>query len=284
MIYPISFSIPACKIVTTVPIKTQLFGTVIPGDNRTYVFNDEVSYYKDYQRSIFGKTKLKGGWDCLRHYEILANGCIPWFDNLQSCPPNTMTHFPKQLVLDAMSKGEKITEDDIQYYSNSLLEYTRNNLTTEKMAKYVLETAGNSNAKSCLFFSGEIYPDYLRCLTLLGFKQLLGKECHDYPGIPHIYTDYAMPNKLYGKGITYTCLLDKSIYRDSNYDKTIEQDIKNKKYDIIIYGSIHRGMPLWDLVNSVYSKKEIILLCGEDLHTCSFKNTHNNYNLFIREL
>ena len=38
------------------------------------------------------------------------------------------------------------------------------------------------------------------------------------------------------------------------------EDIKNKKYEIVIYGSYHRGMPYYDLVN------EIILLCGEDIH------------------
>jgi hypothetical protein len=37
----------------------------------------------------------------MRHYEILANGCIPWFVGLQDVPSNRLTHFPKELVLEA---------------------------------------------------------------------------------------------------------------------------------------------------------------------------------------
>ena len=40
---------------------------------------NESDYYKDYQRSYFAITCKKGGWDCLRHYEILANAVSPTF-------------------------------------------------------------------------------------------------------------------------------------------------------------------------------------------------------------
>ena len=65
------------------------------------------------------------------------------------------------------------------------------------------------------------------------------------------------------------------------WDKTIENDIKEQKYDIVIYGSFHRGMPYYDLVSSVYDPNKVILICGEDLHTCCFSDKHP---VFIREL
>ncbi len=83
LINPISFSIPAEKIVQDVPVKTKMYATVIPGVASTYKFHTEELYYKDYQTSCFAITKKKAGWDCLRHYEILANGCIPLFEYTQ---------------------------------------------------------------------------------------------------------------------------------------------------------------------------------------------------------
>jgi hypothetical protein len=290
MIYPIGFSIPACKLIGSVQLKTQKYGTVIPGNSRTYIFHNEKDYYNDYSKSIFGLTKCKGGWDCLRHYEILANGCIPWFEGLERCPVNTMTFLPKQLIMEAMQTCQtetNLNSERIMNYSNQLLEYTRSHLTTTAMAKYILETIGKSDVTSILYLSQDPSPDYLRCLTLEGFKELFGAQCHDVPCIPHLYMQYGEENakRIYGKGISYTCILDRTTYRDESRDATVLEDIRSHRYDIVIYGSIHRGMPYWDEVNRVYDKNEIVLMCGEDLHNCKMKETFGkDYNLFVREL
>ena len=80
----------------------------------------------------------KAGWDAMRHYEILANKCIPYFIDLENCPSQTLTNLPKELLL----KGKKVTEnfDDKEYFSilNEVFEYTIKNLTTKQLAKYVL--------------------------------------------------------------------------------------------------------------------------------------------------
>jgi FkbM family methyltransferase len=284
-VFPIDFSIPECKIVDKVPDKTKNFAHIIPGDVSTYIFNEEKEYYQDYQQSIFGRTCKKGGWDCLRHYEILANGCIPWFDQLDKCPKKIMTHFPKEVVFQAMNEYEKDSDTFCQHeykkYANILLEYTRNHLTTKSMAQYILDTV-KTNAKSVLYISEKPEPDYLRCLTLHGFKELFGSNCHDYPCVQHLYTDYPNPKDIYGKGMTYTCLLDKTKYRDINADLTVENDIKNHKYDLIVYGSIHRGVPFWNLVHEYYSSNDIVLMCGEDSLACR----HSEFTdyVFIREI
>ena len=41
------------------------------------------------------------GWDCFRHYEILGNGAIPYFLDLESSPKQTMALLPKALLLKA---------------------------------------------------------------------------------------------------------------------------------------------------------------------------------------
>ena len=89
---------------------------------------------------------------------------------------------------------------------------------------------------------------------------------------------------LYGKGISYTNLLDINLH-SNEFDQTIENDIKTKKYDIVIYGSYHRGMPYYDLVMSYYDPKNVILLCGEDIHDCDYINWINkSHYVFVREL
>ena len=284
MIYPIGFCIPECKIIKDVGVKEMEMAIIIPGDPKTYIYNSEKEYYEGYAKSVFGTTKQKAGWDCMRHYEILANGCIPWFEDLAACPPQTMTHFPKQLVLDAM----KTRNEPNHGLAKNLLDYTREHLTTKAMATYVLKTSGNQDARSILYISQDPCSDYLRDLLLHGFKELLGSRCHDSPRIPFLYTDYpeSEVSKLYGKGMSYTRLLDPKDH-DSSKDSTLVQDIEKRVYDCIIYGSVHRKMPYWNKVNKSYKPKEIIILCGEDLHECKYKHFFGDdkgHSLFIREL
>jgi hypothetical protein len=275
-IYPISFSIPSQHVLDEVPIKTKHLATVIPGNPSTYVFSTQQSYYGDYQASVFGKTWKKGGWDCMRHYEILANGCIPWFEGLDKCPPKTLTHLPKDLIKQAMAS------DTPETFIPALLEHTRAHLTTRAMARYVLEAAGHPNAKRVLFLSSDDRPDYLRCSLLSGFKELLGKECSESVVVPHIYDDYGPTDHLYGRGFSYT----RSIPASSKPAPVHIDDIKNHKFDLVIYGSLHRGMPAWETVKSAYLPSEIVLVCGEegDDHVCDgYTYASQGHPVFIRE-
>ena len=48
------------------------------------------------------QVKRKGGWDCLRHYEIMGNSCIPLFEDIQNAPRFTMMKLPKALLTKVM--------------------------------------------------------------------------------------------------------------------------------------------------------------------------------------
>jgi hypothetical protein len=139
MLRPINFSIPKQLIVSEVPKKTKDYASIIPGDISTYVYDNQSDYYKDYQSSYYGVTFKKGGWDCLRHYEILMNGCIPYFPGLENCPAHTMTLFPKTLV---QRNNQNLIANGLSDNYNAevmeLLEYTRQYLTTEYTANLIL--------------------------------------------------------------------------------------------------------------------------------------------------
>lgn len=286
MVHPITFSIPNEKIITRVnKSKDKFLSSLIPGDLKTYIYNTEEDYYKEYRRSFFAKTKKKGGWDCLRHYEIIANGCLPLFDDIENCPEKTLALFPKNMMKECHEVYENFDEQKYYDLLERVLDYTRENLTTSQMCKYILKKSGHKNVSRILFLSGNIEPDYLRCLTLHGFKETFGKMCHDYPIVPHIYKLENFPyHFIYGKGITYTNLIYGSLH-DFEMDKNIIENIKNKFYDVVIYGSYHRGMPQYDLVSNVYKPSEIILLCGEDIHECDYtKWGKKGHHVFVREL
>ena len=300
-IHPISFSIPTEKIYYNYKniVKTKLLSSLIPGDRTTYIYNNEEDYYNEYKKSYFAITKKKSGWDCLRHYEIICNGCLPYFIDIEKCPTNTMFLHPKKLYIESNNLYDEIKNININNLTNKqintynklrvqIIKYTLNKLTTEKMALYIINKTNNNNNKNIskiLFLSGNTKPDYLRCLTLHGFKKIFGTNCHDYPKISHIYKlNNLNYNLLYGKGITYTNLLNNNLH-NNKLDYSIVQDIKNKYYDIIIYGSYHRGMPYYDLVCNNYDSSKIILLCGEDIHSCDYyKYIAKGHHVFVREL
>jgi hypothetical protein len=135
---PISFGIPTSKLATPTKNKTQDYATCIPGQPETYIFKDEKSYYEDYQKSYYGVTMKKAGWDCMRHYEILGNYCMPYFIGLEECPKNTLANFPKELLLEGRELANNF--DEQQYYSilNELFDYAKNNLTTKNIGEYII--------------------------------------------------------------------------------------------------------------------------------------------------
>ena len=144
-LFPIAFAMPTSKLNFNTP-KTQDIAYITPLDRSTYIYNNEKDYYADYGRSRFGLTVKKAGWDCMRHYEILGNGCIPYFPDIERCPANTMAWFPKRLcasVLDLIRDKvplEKIYDE----YSEVFRNYTANQLTTIKLAEKFLDSINSA--------------------------------------------------------------------------------------------------------------------------------------------
>jgi hypothetical protein len=165
---PISFSIPKENIVSEVSHKQFYLMPLIPNVYETYRYNTEQEYYDMYNRSMFGLTWKKAGWDCMRHYEILSQGCIPLFLDIANLPATMMTWFPKTELKHILNVAVRIPNysmhrefkyqnsvlqqvnfadiefndpDTYGYYdiANGLLQYTKEYLTTEYSAKYVLD-------------------------------------------------------------------------------------------------------------------------------------------------
>ncbi len=143
IIKPISFAIPTCKLNFSGE-KTRDIAICDPNDRSTYIYKNEKDYYAGYGEARFGKTMCKAGWDCMRHYEILANGCIPLFHNISECPLMTMEYFPKIECWLVNRRLEKSSHEDVfDYYADFFRKYTEKNLTTKALATKFLNTLNN---------------------------------------------------------------------------------------------------------------------------------------------
>ena len=157
-IHPVSFSFPKQKIIDRTGIvknKTMSGAKPVPGGNPAkYTFDNETDYYKDYAESYFGDTMQKGGWDCQRHYEIMASGAVPIFHGIEQCPANTCTTLPKDLLL---AVNGLIAENGVEWFTTEpgltvyqelqqqIFDHFLNNCTSEATAKYVLDTHNQQN-------------------------------------------------------------------------------------------------------------------------------------------
>lgn len=152
-VYPISFGFPKEKIPKQPCDKVKIISDIIPNSNQNYKFTVEADYYKEYQQSMFAWTWKKAGWDCMRHYEILFNRCLPLFFELDKLPTQTMVKFPRQqlekyqnkffrkidgIYSDSMKPLENIDKNEYNDTLDCVFDYCLNNLTTKHCAENIL--------------------------------------------------------------------------------------------------------------------------------------------------
>tara|TARA_A100001015_G_C14935230_1_gene690158 strand:+ start:249 stop:1253 length:1005 start_codon:yes stop_codon:yes gene_type:complete len=218
--HPISFAYPTTKAeqyrwCRTVQ-KEHDFSNIIPGQTR-YAFTREHDYMEAYSKCYFAITMKKGGWDCLRHYEILAAGCIPYFIDLDSLPNGTMHNFPTKLIKQSMElpgvprnirPGIDTAVIDWDTFSISkyeqcrkqILHYFDAHLLTVYLPRHL-----NLNVKRvgirCL--KPWNYVDYMRDLLCIG---ILDNSIHlhvEHFDIDYIFEDTTVQlSSLYGRGMT----------------------------------------------------------------------------------
>ena len=152
----ISFAIPDSKIVTEIPIKTKRFArhivdaevaAQISDSSSNYAFKEEVNYYTDLQSSEYGITTKRAGWDCLRHYEIAANGCVPCFRSLREKPTNCAPHGLIPMVNcieyenynDLIRKISNISPEQYKKMATASIEWAKSN-SCIKTASKILDT------------------------------------------------------------------------------------------------------------------------------------------------
>ena len=144
-ILPIQFGVPKEKIrPIDLSRKTRLMAHCDPRDRSTMVYYDSESrYYDQYSDAWFGYTMRKGGWDCMRHHEIIAAGCLPYFEDFDNCPTGTLHTFNRKDFANARMLHSKNLNGENNWITNEW-EFTMNMVrdslqTTEDLARLILD-------------------------------------------------------------------------------------------------------------------------------------------------
>lgn len=158
---PLSFSIPECKILAAPTEKKKMFPLHIvdpevawafPDRSTSYAFTTEQAYYQDLQESKFGITIKRAGWDCMRHYEIAANGSVPCFRRIsekpKTCAPYGLVHGENCVeyrdAQDLLHQTSCIGDDDYQHLQSGAMEWVRRQSTVVRARQFLdsLSSAG----------------------------------------------------------------------------------------------------------------------------------------------
>jgi len=158
---PLAYSIPTEKIVTEPPEKDRLLAAHVVdpevakrvGAPIAYAFADEESYYADLQESMFGITTKRGGWDCLRHYELAANGCVPCFRDLDrkpaTCAPFGLDETNCVSYRDAdelLGRLDRIGPDEYRRLQEGALAWARANTTVQRAREFLADFGFSAGA------------------------------------------------------------------------------------------------------------------------------------------
>lgn len=157
---PISFSIPEEKITQVNPLdKVKDFPThIVDPDVAGYfknsfysstgsdkhIFSSEDDYLEDLRRSRFGITTKRAGWDCLRHYELAANGCVLCFRDLDAkpefCAPhglNSANCISYQDVDDLTAKLNALSDTDYARLQKNTYHWIYQNTTIARAQDFI---------------------------------------------------------------------------------------------------------------------------------------------------
>eukprot|EP00741_Cyanophora_paradoxa_P022703 tig00021494_g21925.t1 len=293
-VYPLPYAIPEEHVVEELPEKELDFSEIYPNSDYNYSFDataaGESAYHREYRRARFCVTYKKNGWEALRHYEILGDGCVPYFLDLDCAPGTVLVTHPKAALLAAQSLPglgyltlERAAFDEASYreVAGALLRYTRERLTTRELARYVLRVSGNEAARSALLILGWFWrPNYSRELLLHGFRKLMGPKAVD--DVEHWYM-YARNDgapgpaglgreHIHGYGFTFGYLLREG---PGEVDRgNLSARIRAREFDVVVYANAHRAGEsreaaeprFWGDVSAAYPPSRILFVDGDDEH------------------
>jgi hypothetical protein len=152
-VFPVHFAIPD-RHVRPIDLlqKTQLHQTHVQdpefGVDTGYKFTEEKDYFDDLARSYFGITMRKGGWDCMRHYEIMAAGAVVMFKHFDQKPPLCAPQCPHFISYssreDFMEKTRRLLPDgkpgpEYIRILNAQREWLLANATCQTLAKQLMD-------------------------------------------------------------------------------------------------------------------------------------------------
>lgn len=260
-VWPLSFSYPRVPVPLD-PEPALLVSPITPGF--PYAYEDEREYLETYRSAYLGITYRKAGWDCFRHVEIMAAGAVPWMIDARDIPRFSMTHYPKQALTKVAEFAAAHAGRPDDATRRAFRRYFDQHLTSEAMARYLLASAGLTDADSVLFVDERLphHADYLSVMTLIGLKQILGERCQVMFPVDYIYDDTSIDvARLYGRGFGYTRVVSGELRSASERGSLVAPS----EAAAVIVGSVTRNEALARAMLTQASAGRTIWIHGEDL-------------------
>ena len=245
-----------------------------------------MEYRKEYERAYWGITHKKGGWDCMRHLEILSSSCLPLMYDAKKIPKWTMNYYPKnsmRFLNDKFLEKPFIPGEATRTYFEAWFDTW---LTPEAMVNNMFKLIGNkSKLKKILFIDDSLHSqiDYLSILTLVGLTRVAGVNLD----IWEYYPEYLSENysgktgELYGRGFSFSKSISKKPHVIS------KSEVIPHEYDYVVIGGALQNKDSLSKYIKLFSGKRVILLLGND--QSSDKQTQEwlrniGANVFQREI
>ena len=279
-VYPISLGIPKEMVLETIGDKcVNFFNYNLDEPLLSKYKKNTKQFYKDLEKSRFILiSKHEYGIDEPIYYEALSKGCIPLFIN--GIPDKSSVLLPKEVIQSIKNvKGvnlgwideNKFSRDGFNKISNHLLNYTREHLTTESIADYLIHIANKEIQRVLFLANSRDNGDFLLQQSLLhGLKKKLGSQnVIDYPKVLSLYRELN-PNENVRLGLPYNNTLEESNVSRGRINKRIE----NREFDLIIVMGVFTcknrevlkldqgDFPYSKEIKEYYDKTEIFFIDG----------------------
>jgi len=294
--HPIQFAFPNRKLPKSLPPKTHFFSDLSPmGQAKKYRFFEENDYYDHYGKAHFAVTTKKGGWDCLRHYEILASGTLPYFLDIQNCPPQTLALWPKELLLevknlpgmpsektviratlkgqlDQLKPGPNFDPQSYHDLREKFLSVFKQNLCCNGLVRHIKKTLNldllSQHKVLVAYGVDSSILDYQRDLLVAGLGADPNVELTAYPWpFWHQKSCHrSILNTLYGRGFSCTATLEGSELGEDRPWDVIAKKIND--FDLIIAcSSSNKGFSALpqEVQKTLGTRNDVVWVDGNDI-------------------
>jgi hypothetical protein len=194
------------------------------------------------ERDLVSITPIDA-WDTIEILKTINRGKIPIYKSIDFCPEYTMIHHPKKLLKEISLKSNRLLNEIELYntYNNKLINYYNKYLSNDFMVKYIFKLINIETPKNILFIDTSLQYS----IDSLSYQVLYD--------------------------ILYNKKINTDIISTSNFiNEDINNKIKNKFYDLVIYGNVSKSIDNLDEVIKYYKQNEIVGLYPNDI------NANNN--------
>lgn len=189
--------------------RVRLISSIWPGDK--YGFESEVDYLSDYQKAHYAFSPKKGGWDAMRHLEIMSGGCIPIIPGIGLTPDMSLFGYPKSFLSGVWNLVERASLPvPTQGQRDWLQSWGDRYLSSEAQARFLLSESqfniGSQELVLLVDLSLASGPDYVSMGTLVGLHRALRSDQLLTLSVPEylLNKNAGFYKSLYGRGFAYS--------------------------------------------------------------------------------